>query len=168
MEQLVITTRQPITLERISFLINSKGIDPIIAGIDLEMVKMKLQDAEEGLGWNEEQCDDAEIEYKRFLHLNHKFPDNTIVPQTVMDLMWHQHILDTRAYHKDCFSVFGEYFHHFPYFGIRSEEDKKDLETAFNETQKIYVAEFGEEMINEDSSKCTRNCVSRCTRRCSK
>ena len=187
------TTPEPITLERISFLINKKGIDPTIANIDLEMVKMKLKDTEEGLGWSDEQCDIAEIKYKRFLHLNKKFPDFPIVPHTTMDLMWHQHILDTRAYHSDCDIVFGQYFHHFPYFGIRSESDKQDLTSAFEETQTIYLKEFGEEMINNDSSrcnaqcksgcnssgkcksrnemtlqasKCTRNCVSRCTRAC--
>ena len=166
MEQLTLTTPEPITEERISYLINKKGIAPIIANIDLEMVKMKLQDSDEGLGWTDEQCDEAEIEYKRFLHLNKKFPDLSIVPHTIMDLMWHQHILDTRAYHKDCITFFGDYFHHFPYFGIRSESDRQELNAAFEETQKIYVSEFGEEMINQDSSKCDRNCVSRCKRAC--
>lgn len=166
MEQLTLTTPEPITLERISHLINNKGIDPTIANIDLEMVKMKLMDTKEGFGWTDEQCDIAEIEYKRFLHLNKKFPDFSIVPHTAMDLMWHQHILDTRAYHSDSDKVFGQYFHHFPYFGIRSESDKQDLTSAFKETQNIYLKEFGEEMINENSSKCTRNCVSRCIRAC--
>ena len=190
MEQQILTTPEPITLESISYLINKKGVDPTIANIDLGMVKMKLMDAEEGLGWSAEQCDIAEIEYKRFLHLNKKFPDLPIVPHTTMDLMWHQHILDTRAYHRDCGLVFGKYFHHFPYFGIRSEEDKQDLTDAFNETQVIYASEFGDEMIKkesgscksgcnssgkcksrkekivETSGKCTRNCVSRCTRAC--
>lgn len=186
MEQLTLTTPDPITLERISFLINKKGIDPVIANIDLEMVKMKLQDTEEGLGWSAEQCDKTEVEYKRFLHLNKKFPDFPVVPHTAMDLMWHQHILDTRAYIKDCDEVFGEYFHHFPYFGMRSESDKEDLTSAFDGTKKMYKKEFGEAMIKNDSrncsskcnssgkcksrrdsSKCTRNCVSRCTRKCS-
>ena len=188
MLQQILTTPKPITIERISYLINKKGIDPTIASIDLEMVKMKLMDTDEGLGWTEEQCDIAEVEYKRFLHLNKKFPDFPIVPHTSMDLMWHQHILDTRAYHSDCNKVFGEYFHHFPYFGIRSEEDKNDLTSAFEETQIIYANQFGSEMLVTDShgcksscnssgrcksrkeavvaSKCTRNCVSRCTRKC--
>lgn len=188
MEQVTLTTPEPITLERISYLINSKGIEPTIADIDLEMVKMKLMDTEEGLGWTTEQCDIAEVEYKRFLHLNKRFPDFAIVPHTVMDLMWHQHILDTRAYISDCNKVFGEYFHHFPYFGIRSEEDKQDLTNAFDETQSIYANEFGEDMIKQNAnhcksgcnssgkcksrkettvaSKCTRSCVSRCTRAC--
>lgn len=166
MEQLILTPPEPITLERISYLINKKGIAPTIANINLEMVKMKLKDTEEGLGWTDEQCEIAEIEYKRFLQLNKKFPDSQIVPHTSMDLMWHQHILDTRAYHVDCETMFGQYFHHFPYFGIRNESDKQDLISAFEETKNIYAKEFGEEMINENSSKCTRNCVSRCKRAC--
>ena len=75
MEQQILRTPEPITLERISYLINTKGIDPNIANLDLEMVKMKLMDTEEGLGWTAEQCEIAEVEYKRFLHLNKKFPD---------------------------------------------------------------------------------------------
>jgi hypothetical protein len=190
-EQILITTPEPITLERISYLINEKGIDPMIANLDLEMVKMKLMDEEEGLGWTTEQCDVAEMEYKRFLHLNKKFPDEVIVPHKTMDLMWHQHILDTRAYISDCNKIFGEYFHHFPYFGIRSEEDKQDLTIAFDETQNIYAKEFGDDMLaikssgcksgcnssgkcksrkekmhDTTSSKCTRNCVNRCKRAC--
>jgi len=160
MEQQILTQPEPITLETISYLINTKGIDPIIANLDLEMVKMKLMDTEEGLGWTAEQCNLAEIEYKRFLQLNKKFPENSIVPHKTMDLMWHQHILDTRAYHNDCDIVFGKYFHHFPYFGLRSEEDKQDLTNSFDETQILYVNEFGDEMINADSSGCKSGCNS--------
>jgi hypothetical protein len=160
MEHLVLKTPEPIAIGRISYLINNKGIDPTIAAIDLEMLKMKLQDHEDGLGWTNEQCDLAEIEYKRFLHLNEKFRNGTIVPHRTMDLMWHHHILDTRAYHKDCETIFGQYFHHFPYFGIRSEKDQQDLISAFDETQEIYAAEFGEEMVNEFSSACKSGCNS--------
>lgn len=154
------TLPDAITLERVSFLINKKGIEPLIANIDLEMVKIKLQDAEEGPGLTEEQCNEAEEEYKRFLQLNKKFPELPIVPHRAMDLMWHQHILDTRAYHKDCETIFGTYFHHFPYFGIRSEEDKKDLVDAFEETQLLYEKEFGEKMIKLNFSWCTSKCNS--------
>ena len=101
------TLPEAITLERVSFLINKKGIEPLIANIDLEMVKLKLQDAEDGPGLTEEQCNEVEIEYKRFLQLNKKLPELPIVPHRAMDLMWHQHILDTRAYHKDCQTIFG-------------------------------------------------------------
>ena len=165
MEQ-ILTTPEPITLERISNLINNKGIDPTVASIDLEMVKMKLRDPEEGLGWTVEQCDEAEVEYKRYLHLTKKFPNASLVPHSVMDDMWHQHILDTRAYHKDSNLIFGEYLHHYPYFGLRSEEDQQNLVSSFDETQKIYEKEFGEVMIKDESSHCKRACPSYCKRAC--
>ena len=147
METLSLTLPAPISLERKSFLITAKGIDPTVAGIDLEMVKMKLRDADEGLGWNVEQSDEAEIEYKRYLHLAKKYPNVGVVPHSIMDDMWHQHILDTRAYHKDSDTIFGAYLHHYPYFGLRSEEDQQNLVNSFEETQQLYRAEFGEEMI---------------------
>jgi len=166
MKQTISGLTESISLERISFLIYNKGIEPIIAHLDLEMVKTKLQDKGEGPGWTEEQCDDAEIEYKRFLQMNLKYPNRSIVPHKAMDIMWHQHILDTRAYQKDCISVFSKFFHHFPYFGIRDEQDRKNLNHAFDETQVIYRQEFGEDMLEKESGRCTRNCVSRCTRKC--
>lgn len=166
MENLTLTTPEPITVERISYLINSKGIDPTVAGIDLEMVKMKLQDKEEGLGWTIDQSNEAEVEYKRYLHLTKKFPDESLVPHSIMDDMWHQHILDTRAYHKDSDMIFGEYLHHFPYFGLRSALDKQDLIDSFDKTQMIYANEFGEDMIKDESSHCKRACPSYCKRAC--
>jgi hypothetical protein len=156
----------PITLERVSNLINSKAIDLKIAEIDLEMVKMKLRDHEEGQGWSFEQCDSAEIEYKRFLHLNLKYKKAAIVPNKIMDTMWHYHILDTRAYHKDSESIFGGYFYHFPYFGMRGEQDARDLEKAFDATKEKYEKEFGESMIRDAESGCWHDCESRCWHAC--
>ncbi len=166
MEQLTLTTPKPITVERISYLINKKGIDPTIASIDLEMVKMKLRDTDEGLGWTIDQSDEAEVEYKRYLHLTKKFPDTSLVPHSLMDDMWHQHILDTRAYHKDSNIIFGEYLHHYPYFGLRSEQDHQNLIDSFDETQRIYEAEFGDKMLGNESSHCKRACPSYCKRAC--
>lgn len=157
----------PITIERISSLINTYGIDPTIAEIDLEMVKMKLRDPEEGQGWSFEDCDNNEIEYKRFLHLNMKYKKAPIVPNKVIDTMWHYHILDTRAYHRDSEKVFGGYFHHFPYFGMRGEQDAQNLENAFHATKDLYQKEFGEPMMKGEHSKCDRDCQGRCWHKCS-
>lgn len=166
MENLALTSPEPITVERISYLINNKGIDPTIANIDLEMVKMKLRDADEGLGWTVEECDEAEVEYKRYLHLTKKFPDAPLVPHSIMDDMWHQHILDTRAYHKDCDIIFGEYLHHYPYFGLRSEKDQENLISSFEETQTIYETEFSDKMVKGEATHCKRACQSYCKRAC--
>ncbi|HEU4561412.1 MAG TPA: hypothetical protein VFS20_26400 [Longimicrobium sp.] len=81
-------------------------------------------------------------------------------------VMWHYHILDTRAYHRDCQTLFGEYFHHFPYFGMRGEEDEQNLERAFKMTGVLYEEAFGEPIVLLDGGKCTRDCQSRCWHAC--
>ncbi len=155
----------PISEERISFLIHVKGIDPMIAEIDLEMVKMKLQDPGEGMGWSHQQCDSAEIEYKRYWQLCHKYGKG-IVPNKVMDEMWHYHILDTKAYHRDSKKVFGGYMHHYPYFGMRGAEDAEDLKQSFERTKDLYLDLFDEEMAREEHNDCWHDCENRCWHAC--
>ena len=160
----------PISADRIAFLID-KGIDRDIATVDLEMVKMKLAEPKEGIGWNAEQCADAEIEYKRYLTLCRKFPHPhyAVVPNKIMDTMWHYHILDTRAYCRDCDNLFGGYFHHFPYFGLRGEEDEKQLEQSFETTKLLYQKTFGESLVRGgvEGSDCWHDCQDRCWHACS-
>ena len=167
--QYVMEMPSPISADRIAFLIN-KGIDSDIAEIDLEMVKMKLGEPKEGIGWNKTQCEDAEVEYKRYLMLCRKFPHPhySIVPNKPMDTMWHYHILDTRAYCRDSEKLFGGYFHHFPYFGLRGDEDEKQLKESFEETKLRYGKIFGESMIRGDikESDCWHDCEDRCHNAC--
>ncbi len=54
------------------------------------------------------------------------------------------HILDTRKYAADCETTFGYFLHHFPYLGLRGEEDAQALQAAFLEMQRLTVEEFGE------------------------
>ena len=157
----------PISLERISWLINEKNIIPSIAGISLEMVKMKLQDPKEGQGWTEEQCSSAEVEYKRYLQLNMQYPKKSIVPNKIMDTMWHYHILDTRVYCEDCQKVFGGYFHHYPYFGMRGEQDKQNLLNSFERTKEMYLSVFKESMVRDGHTDCWHDCEGRCWHACS-
>ena len=163
----ILKTKEPITLERISSLINDYKISPLIAGISLEMVKMKMQETDEGAGWSIEQCESAEIEYKRFLHMNLLFPEKAIVPNKIMDTVWHYHILDTRAYCNDSEDVFGGYFHHFPYFGMRGDQDKRNLESSFEKTKQLYLETFNESMVRGEHSDCWHDCESRCWHACS-
>ncbi|PAB25835.1 hypothetical protein CCZ00_24955, partial [Pseudomonas savastanoi pv. fraxini] len=53
-----------------------------------------------------------------------------------------------RAYITDCEHIFGYYFHHYPYFGTRGENDKKNLRIAFKLVQDLYKEEFGYYMTN--------------------
>lgn len=132
-----------------------------IATLDLAMVKLKLQDVEEGPGWTAERCDAVEIDYKRFLALKRAYPDVEIVPNKDVDLFWHQHILDTEKYAKDCEDLFGTFLHHYPYFGMQGAEDYANLCAAFNETHSLYELHFGGEMgtrVKGRSVKCRTKC----------
>ena len=158
----------PISAGRIEEL-KKRGVEPSIAEIDLSMVKMKLQEPDEGKGWSEEDCEIAELEYKRYLTLNLRYETQAIVPTKQIDDFWHYHILDTRAYHRDCDKVFGEYFHHFPYFGMRGEDDEQNLKDSFFKTVDLYEEEFGESMLRNEaqSTDCWHDCQGRCWNACS-
>lgn len=148
--------------------IEEGGLLPEIKYLDLEMIKFKLQDSEDGVGWNNQQCSIAETQYKRFLTLNKLYPDAAIVPDRVIDTFWHYHILDTRKYHQDCFLIFGNYFHHYPYFGMKGDDDRQNLIDAYAATKQMFRVRFGVDLELESaacgggSSQSCRNCVSSC------
>ena len=114
-----------------------------VFALDLDPIKFKLMDADEGYGWTRAEADRHELEYKRFLALVAKFPEEAIVPDKDVDKFWHAHILDTMKYAEDCHNVFGYFLHHFPYFGMRDEEDAANLAKASGRTQELYRQEFG-------------------------
>jgi hypothetical protein len=60
-----------------------------------------------------------------------------------MDEFWHMHILDTKAYRKDCEAIFGHYLDHYPYLGIDENTNLDDLGNAFQKTQELFALEFG-------------------------
>ena len=122
-----------------------------IQALDLDPIKLKLMDAEEGQGWSREYADRMEVAYKRFLTLLVKFPDETIAPTKDVDKFWHGHILDTLKYAEDCENVFGYFLHHFPYFGMRGEQDAAALRAASDRMHAIYEREFGEALAKPAS-----------------
>lgn len=114
-----------------------------IFALDLDPIKFKLMDKKEGLGWTREKADWMELEYRRFLALSAKYPEEAIAPSTEVDKFWHGHILDTMKYAEDCQNVFGYFLHHFPYFGMRDAEDAASLAQAAAKTKRLYEQEFG-------------------------
>lgn len=114
-----------------------------VFALNLGPIKFKLMDKKEGYGWTREEADRHELEYKRFLALVAKYPDDVITPDTNVDKFWHGHILDTMKYAEDCQAVFGYFLHHFPYFGMRDEEDAANLADASANTRRLYEQEFG-------------------------
>lgn len=114
-----------------------------IFALDLEPIKFKLMGKKEGHGWTQAEADQYERDYRRFLALLVKFPDEVIAPDTNVDKFWHGHILDTMKYAEDCNNIFGTFLHHYPYFGMRGEEDAANLKKAFATMQNLYEQEFG-------------------------
>jgi hypothetical protein len=132
--------------------------------LDLGGVRMKLADPEEGPGLAEAQLDVMETEYRKFLALHLAYPADEIVPCKIVDEIWHQHILDTAAYRRDCDAIFGRFLDHYPYFGMRGEDDAQALVDAYAETLDRYREGFGEPPAEtwiaapEDRSRCRTAC----------
>jgi hypothetical protein len=126
--------------------VNTKPVDEMIAKIhalDLDPIKFKLMDDEDGYGWSRDYVDQMEVEYRRFLILVAKYPDVLVPPDLNVDKFWHGHILDTMKYAEDCENIFGYFLHHFPYFGMRGVEDAANLARAGELKQQLYAKEFG-------------------------
>lgn len=133
--------------------------------LDLKMVKFKLclPVEKEGKGWTEEKAEEGEKWYKRFLKLMVWHPDKCISPSILIDEVWHGHILfDTKKYHQDCQNIFGRYIHHFGYYGLRGEQDAKDLQETYKETCDLFLKHFRETPNNvQHCSQCGHgNCGS--------
>jgi len=147
-----------------------------IEALNLDPIKIKLMDKEDGKNWSREQCDTVERWYKRFLILNLKYPTVFIVPTREIDEFWHFHILDTEKYAEDCQITFGHFLHHFPYFGMRGQDDKKELDRSFTKTKELFLSEFGEPLGKlhaafgfESAAKCDgSNCSSKDCSSCGK
>src|SRR6266581_9018473 len=125
--------------------LKNRPVEQVIAAIealDLDPIKLKLMDPEEGQGWSREYANRMELAYKRFLILLTTHPEETLAPSKDVDKFWHGHILDTLKYAEDCEEVFGYFLHHFPYFGMRGAEDAANLAKAAETTRRLYRQEF--------------------------
>jgi hypothetical protein len=126
-----------------------------IEQIDFTMLKSKLTApvSEEGFGWTVDQADRAEERYKKWLFLRRKYDGEILPPTHEIDAFWHAHILDTMAYHRDTAAILGRYLHHYPYFGMRGDDDSRALVNAFNNTKQRFSEEYGEEIVKAAARK---------------
>ena len=126
--------------------------------LDLGPILYTLIHREESAGWTLDKARLMETWYRRFLFLVKLYPDRTIVPTKDIDTFWHTHILDTKKYMADCETLFGRYFHHFPYFGMRGEQDKQNLQTAFDATEELFYKHFNESPLSTEIADCGALC----------
>jgi hypothetical protein len=130
---------------RIHWLIDICGIDPRIATVDLESVKMKLTYADEGEGWSAEACDQAEVEYKRFLQLYMRYGSG-IFPTAIIYTIWQCHKQDPFKYRNDCMKMFGHVIPDFPIAGLRDTGNDLPAHAGIEQTRQHYEDLFGESM----------------------
>ncbi|BAY83337.1 hypothetical protein NIES267_28240 [Calothrix parasitica NIES-267] len=126
--------------------------------LDLRTIAHELMHASEKEKWSFEQTKQALNHYSMFLWLINLYPDRKLVPTQEIDRVWHYHILDTMKYAEDCQMLFGRFIHHFPYFGKRGKVDKKNLYTAFRETQKLFQQHFGIDLATVEESLQITDC----------
>jgi hypothetical protein len=129
---------------------NSKESFASIAALDLDPIKVKLMHEESGEGWSREYADAVEFEYRRFLYLVKQFPNEQTAPLFDVDVFWHYHILDTMKYAVDCEAVFGYFLHHFPYVGLRGEEDLQAHHRVGERMRELYEQTYGEQYIRQE------------------
>jgi hypothetical protein len=115
-----------------------------IKAMDFSWQKYKMVSDRFVIGWSMEKLDFVERQYKNMLYLWHKYPEENFSPPEEVDDFWHGHILDTRRYFNDTMRLYGRYLHHYPYFGMRGQDDRAALEQSFIQLQRVYRQEFGD------------------------
>lgn len=100
-------------------------------------------------GWKHHQAEAVCEQYRNFLWLHKKYGKQyTLPPSEEIDEFWHNHILDTQQYRKDCQAIFGVYLDHYPYLGIDGKTDRNDLNNYFLITRELYEKEIGKPLVN--------------------
>jgi hypothetical protein len=123
---------------------NTNDLFNAVMQLDLEPIKMKLMHVASGEGWSLEKANAVEKEYRRFLCLMKIYPDEDTAPLVDVDTFWHYHILDTMKYAADCEQAFGYFLHHYPYVGMRGEDDEQFRLDSGDRMRELYEATFGE------------------------
>ena len=110
--------------------------------------------------WDLCRAENAVLNYRRYLAVTKALGGTQLVPNGDIDEIWHMHILDTRAYMRDCNELFGEYLHHFPYFGMLGEDNKRQWLEVQIESETLWQELFGEALYgpNLEAQKCPQVC----------
>ncbi len=132
-----------------------------VDSIDLESVKFRLVRDE---NWTREQADSVEPLYKGYLLLIALQPNHSLIPNKLVDKMWHTHILDTQKYYADCENTFGFFVHHIPSRSEMTPEQEDSMKACFEATKRLFrdvvgfdFNRFGGE---NDAAICMDNCGS--------
>jgi hypothetical protein len=129
-----------------------------IDALDLEPIVYKLTHPEPGeRALRLIEADQAVALYRGFLKLCVLYPGTAIVPTRQLDHIWHTHMLDTAKYRADCDHVFGHFMDHFPYAGLRGEDDRRAWRDDFARTRRLFREHFGIEIGTQPAASACSN-----------
>lgn len=101
-------------------------------------------------GWLQSDAKTVCQMYRNFLYLNKKYGKaEQLPPSQDIDEFWHNHILDTKNYRRDCENIFGQYFDHNPFISATDTHSTQSLQTAFQNMLKLYAQEFNGEELHQ-------------------
>lgn len=63
---------------------------------------------------------------------------------------------------NDCHDILGYYLHHFPYLGLRGNEDKQKADAAFSATRQKFLNLTGLDPLDINAADCGGGCGSSC------
>ena len=132
--------------------------DKFSSNLEKKSIKFSLTQRNDGPNWTLDKTELVEVWYRRFLYMSYIYDDKVIVPSKDIDTFWHAHILDTQKYMSDCDNLFGRYIHHFPYFGMRGENDRIELAKSFRETEELFLLHFNESPVSVGIADCGSLC----------
>lgn len=117
-----------------------KTIDPMNPKqLDLTDV---VQASKKRNGWSDATADHAELWYRRFLAVSQQQSKKAgkvaavFGIEEVSDEVWHDHILATAKYAKDCEALFGGYLNHTP-------GTPANWLQLLEQSEKVYLQAFG-------------------------
>ena len=92
-------------------------------------------------GWKTHFALRALNEYKKFIYLG-LVSDFLVTPSKIIDVVWHEHLLFSKAYRDFCNEVIEQPFDHYPEL-VPAEEQTGRFSAQYLDTIELYQAEFG-------------------------
>ena len=92
------------------------------------------------LGWSEQFAYKAIGEYKKFVYLG-VISDFVVTPSSIIDKVWHEHLLFSRPYRQFCSEVIEYDFDHHPEL-IENDDQTGVFNAQYLDTLELYKKEF--------------------------
>ena len=149
-DQFLQTVRAAPTAVSTSFVLDDDGNQIPLPTFDLSYVVEQILLDEKKAGKStltEERVNDCVRKYRNYLALAKMYRGVPLMPCHDIDLVWHQHVLNTRQYAEDCQDYFGYFLHHNPAMPTQ------EVATRSGE---LYVKHFGREVGYEN--RCVVMC----------